>query len=692
VDLVSDSYYLVTVKWRCVSSSGVPMAVILHGSLNENIELILQRGFIPGDGLHHWLGFGVYGFAVCSDASRGPSVAYDNATAFAKKKYSKGVGCVSVTIDTQHCLDLQHPEIIAELPKFDATFDERLRSIGLKLEADGDWVRPHAHFRIDALCLCISALSSNPIHVIKAQFSEHSDSHIEKIINPELCIKNPIAILNVKKIRGFEDIPAETDRSNDWIPSNAVLRAVKEANIFIRGLSESAFADLVFKIAEGANCGWCPQNRFPSTRDVPLVVTEATSLAGDLQRAWQSVPFNNLAKTVVRTKSFKELSGPEAFRKIDELVGQSNGLMIAADGPDVILSSILMRAKSYNRPVLVIAIKDIPLPCECRSMRNVTVFEAKPKKQRQQQLEAVLTGFMTDNWKVDSQQACMRLMLAARGCSRDSNPSKIEHITNTRNILEAINRRWPPEQQLPYLIEMENGGLLENLSLDPEVAAQELRNRLKILRPAISRAEMLSALAPFKTIAVNMSASGYLIPKGLIRPFNIIAVKESDASVRQRFTIAHEIGHAILNFAKVRPQLDEEQFCDEFASAFLMPENLISEFSRNIISLGDWLDLPRKFDVSNTAALRRAWKCEKKLLVFSSRNAIEMPLKPSETRQLLKLGENLREGTEDRGKLFDQIPYIVRRSKDRIEAVADFAVSTYLTAEGLPDLLDKIRL
>src|SRR6266571_3019866 len=56
----------------------------------------------------------------------------------------------------------------------------------------------------------------------------------------------------------------------------------------------------------------------------------------------------------------------------------------------------------------------------------------------------------------------------------------------------------------------------------------------------------------------------------------VVYVRESDAAVRQRFTVAHEIGHFLLRGVHVRQQISlerryEERLCDEFASAVLIP-------------------------------------------------------------------------------------------------------------------------
>src|SRR5690606_2787439 len=50
----------------------------------------------------------------------------------------------------------------------------------------------------------------------------------------------------------------------------------------------------------------------------------------------------------------------------------------------------------------------------------------------------------------------------------------------------------------------------------------------------------------------------------------IIVVSSRWPGCRQRFTLAHELGHLLLD-GRLPPTLDEERACNRFASAFLLP-------------------------------------------------------------------------------------------------------------------------
>lgn len=85
----------------------------------------------------------------------------------------------------------------------------------------------------------------------------------------------------------------------------------------------------------------------------------------------------------------------------------------------------------------------------------------------------------------------------------------------------------------------------------------------------------------------------------------IVLLKDEDGA-RQRFTIAHELGHLVLNIKN--EQLDEEKMCNKFAGALLMPKNaVIKEFgnSRFNISYYELTAFKREYKVSMAAIVYR---------------------------------------------------------------------------------------
>ena len=123
-----------------------------------------------------------------------------------------------------------------------------------------------------------------------------------------------------------------------------------------------------------------------------------------------------------------------------------------------------------------------------------------------------------------------------------------------------------------------------------EAAAEGLLGRLNIRKTPIPIEEIARALDMQISRAPSTEFSGLLIRKD---GRALIGINSSEAPVRQRFTIAHEIGHFILH-----PQQDafvdhrkertggeakppRERQADMFAAALLMPrQNLLKDFRK----------------------------------------------------------------------------------------------------------------
>ena len=89
------------------------------------------------------------------------------------------------------------------------------------------------------------------------------------------------------------------------------------------------------------------------------------------------------------------------------------------------------------------------------------------------------------------------------------------------------------------------------------------------------------------------------------RVASVIVVNQGDWGERQRFTVAHELGHMVLDVA---PKIDDEKAAHRFAGAFLMPaETLRAEIGKHRKSMGwsELFDLKRIFGVSVQALTYR---------------------------------------------------------------------------------------
>ncbi len=90
----------------------------------------------------------------------------------------------------------------------------------------------------------------------------------------------------------------------------------------------------------------------------------------------------------------------------------------------------------------------------------------------------------------------------------------------------------------------------------------------------------------------------------------VIVVKENLPRARQRFSIAHELGHCLL---EVAGSLDKEKAMHRFAGAFLVPREKVLfelEETRHKLSIKELLILKEKYGLSMGAWLHRATDLE----------------------------------------------------------------------------------
>lgn len=98
-------------------------------------------------------------------------------------------------------------------------------------------------------------------------------------------------------------------------------------------------------------------------------------------------------------------------------------------------------------------------------------------------------------------------------------------------------------------------------------------------------------------------------PQG--QAFPVVAVSSRWHGDRQRFTLAHELGHLLLA-GRLARTLDEEKACDRFAGAFLAPMatvKLMLGSSRQSIEWQELYALKHEFGLSMAGWLMRAVQC-----------------------------------------------------------------------------------
>lgn len=188
---------------------------------------------------------------------------------------------------------------------------------------------------------------------------------------------------------------------------------------------------------------------------------------------------------------------------------------------------------------------------------------------------------------------------------------------------------------------------------DAEKAANDFRNYIKISnKQPIS--DLINILENLGIIIIQIKNPDNRFDDfdGLSEIVNnipvIVLLDGIKDGARQRFTIAHELGHLVLNINN--DKLDEEKLCNRFASALLMPkEAIINEFgySRGNINFFELTAFKNEFKVSYAAIVYRLKDLNiiteylyKKLSIFLSQKIGKIdpnPIQPEISYQFKKI-------------------------------------------------------
>ena len=175
----------------------------------------------------------------------------------------------------------------------------------------------------------------------------------------------------------------------------------------------------------------------------------------------------------------------------------------------------------------------------------------------------------------------------------------LERYLTIEDVLGLASVVWDRPREAPYPI---------TEVADAENAARALRTHWGLgIDPIFNVSELLEERG-IKVLSVDVSNIDGLTAKVRRKggePIPVIVIKRSEWSERKRFTLAHELGHMVMD---VRPGVDAEKAANRFAGAFLMPaEALWSEIGkqRTMISLGELLRLKKLFGASFQAIVYR---------------------------------------------------------------------------------------
>ena len=176
----------------------------------------------------------------------------------------------------------------------------------------------------------------------------------------------------------------------------------------------------------------------------------------------------------------------------------------------------------------------------------------------------------------------------------------LERYLAVEELLGLSSTAWDKPREAPWPV-------LRDLA-EVEYAARGLRAHWGLgPNPIPNMAELLQERG-IKVLAIDLAAVDGLTARarggdGSATP--VIVVNSGHWGERQRFTLAHELGHMVLD---VPAKMDGEEAANRFAAAFLLPaETLRAEVGRRRKSIGwgELLELKRIFGASVQALLLR---------------------------------------------------------------------------------------
>jgi Zn-dependent peptidase ImmA (M78 family)/DNA-binding XRE family transcriptional regulator len=176
----------------------------------------------------------------------------------------------------------------------------------------------------------------------------------------------------------------------------------------------------------------------------------------------------------------------------------------------------------------------------------------------------------------------------------------IERYLEIEDIIHSSSIEWDQPREAPFPV---------HTLQDAEYAAEKLRYHWHLgTSPIANLAEFLEERG-IKVLSLPLATSVSGLTCWVKRrngtPVPIIVINENNKGERQRFTLAHELGHMVLD---ISPNLDEESPANRFSGAFLVPADILrAEIGkhRNNLTLGELIRLKSLFGVSIQALTYR---------------------------------------------------------------------------------------
>lgn len=244
---------------------------------------------------------------------------------------------------------------------------------------------------------------------------------------------------------------------------------------------------------------------------------------------------------------------------------------------------------------------------------------------------------------------------------------QVERYLELEELLPGAEQGWDAADQLAFHI-----GCIE----EAERAADALRHHWNLGgEPVFNMAELLEDKG-IKVIALelpeNVSGSKAFVRRPDRQDVPVIVVNQGHNGESQRFTLAHELAHLVLQFRGLSDS-EQEKAADRFAGAFLMAQDMVLRLlgpHRTSISLGELAELKKLFKVSIASLVVRC----RQLGIITK--AVYGRL----WSQIRDLGWNIHASSEP-GPLMAEVPQ--RMERLCLRAVSEGAISEARAAELL---------
>lgn len=176
----------------------------------------------------------------------------------------------------------------------------------------------------------------------------------------------------------------------------------------------------------------------------------------------------------------------------------------------------------------------------------------------------------------------------------------LERYLTVEDLLNLKSVEWEQPRSAPYTVHEVR---------DAEDAARSVREEWGLGHDPVPKLAELLEERGIKVLSIDLEDIDGLAARVMRKgrdAARVIVVRQNIWAERKRFTLAHELGHMVM---QPGPDVDEESAAHRFAGAFLMPADVIRAevgAQRSAISIGELVALKQRFGVSVQAI---AFRC-----------------------------------------------------------------------------------